>query len=191
MLPLELTQVAEQDGYITGIVFIDPVQAHEGIEDEEPRSKRGDGRGEAVPVPANMGLTQSLHSPLHTHDGRFDVDDPRVVVRDFTLQEIFELLGRISGIKPPGLKIPRWSVLPFAYLSERVSNWMTKTPPRIPLEGVKMAKQYMFFDASKAVRELGLPQSPIEQALKRAVQWFFENGYVKPHRMVKIRLRSP
>jgi len=111
--------------------------------------------------------------------------------RNLTLQEIFELLGRISGIKPPGLKIPRWSVLPFAYLSERVSNWMTKTPPRIPLEGVKMAKQYMFFDASKAVRELGLPQSPIEQALKRAVQWFFENGYVKPHRMVKIRLRSP
>jgi dihydroflavonol-4-reductase len=42
-----------------------------------------------------------------------------------------------------------------------------------------MARRRMFFDASKAVRELGLPQSPIEQALERAVRWFTDNGYVK------------
>jgi dihydroflavonol-4-reductase len=28
------------------------------------------------------------------------------------------------------------------------------------------------------VRELGLPQSPIEPALARAVDWFRANGYV-------------
>jgi dihydroflavonol-4-reductase len=35
-----------------------------------------------------------------------------------------------------------------------------------------MAKKYMYFDSSKAVRELGLPQSSIEQALEKAVHWF-------------------
>ena len=35
----------------------------------------------------------------------------------------------------------------------------------------------MFFDGGKAVRELGLPQSPIENALERAVSWFLSNGY--------------
>jgi dihydroflavonol-4-reductase len=37
----------------------------------------------------------------------------------------------------------------------------------------------MYFDASKAMRELGLPQTPVEEALRRAVAWFRENGYVR------------
>ena len=41
-----------------------------------------------------------------------------------------------------------------------------------------MSRQRMFFDGSKAVRELGMPQSPIEAALLRAVEWFMQRGYV-------------
>jgi dihydroflavonol-4-reductase len=37
----------------------------------------------------------------------------------------------------------------------------------------------MFFDGSKAVRELGVPQSPIEPALARAVRWFIEHDYAR------------
>jgi dihydroflavonol-4-reductase len=36
----------------------------------------------------------------------------------------------------------------------------------------------MYFDCSKAVRELKMPQSPVENALKKAIKWFKENGYV-------------
>ena len=39
--------------------------------------------------------------------------------------------------------------------------------------------QAMFFDAGKAVRELGLPQTPVEDALDRAVHWFSDHGYAK------------
>ena len=39
-----------------------------------------------------------------------------------------------------------------------------------------MAKYYMYFDSCKAVRELGLPQNPVENALQSAVTWFRENG---------------
>jgi dihydroflavonol-4-reductase len=42
-----------------------------------------------------------------------------------------------------------------------------------------MARHRMFFDAGKAVRALGLPQSPVEEALARAVAWFRANGYVR------------
>jgi dihydroflavonol-4-reductase len=41
-----------------------------------------------------------------------------------------------------------------------------------------MAHQPMYYDPSKAVRELGLPQSPIMTALKDAVDWFVAQGYV-------------
>jgi dihydroflavonol-4-reductase len=29
------------------------------------------------------------------------------------------------------------------------------------------------------VRELGLPQTPVAEALRRAVEWFRANGYVR------------
>ncbi len=91
--------------------------------------------------------------------------------KNMTLREIFEALGKISGIKPPTFKAPYILALSAAYLSQWVS-WITQKPPSVPLIGVKMAKKYMYFDSSKAVRELGLPQSPIEEALEKAVRWF-------------------
>jgi len=42
-----------------------------------------------------------------------------------------------------------------------------------------MAKYKMFFSPAKAIRELGLPQTPPQQALSDAVDWFRQNGYVK------------
>jgi dihydroflavonol-4-reductase len=68
-----------------------------------------------------------------------------------------------------------------AYLNEALSKWVTKIPPRIPLTGVKMARKYMFFDCSKAVRELHMPQNPIEGAIERAITWFQDNGYIAKH----------
>jgi dihydroflavonol-4-reductase len=56
---------------------------------------------------------------------------------------------------------------------------ITGKPPKAPLAGVRMAKYKMYFDPSKAIRELGLPQTPPRQALADAVEWFRANGYVK------------
>ena len=55
----------------------------------------------------------------------------------------------------------------------------TRKPPRAPLAGVRMAAYKMFFNPAKAIRELGLPQTPPKQALADAVEWFRANGYVK------------
>ena len=41
-----------------------------------------------------------------------------------------------------------------------------------------MAKYFMYFDSSKAVQKLGLPQNPVENALRRSVDWFKNNNYV-------------
>jgi dihydroflavonol-4-reductase len=44
---------------------------------------------------------------------------------------------------------------------------------------VRLARKRMFFDSSKAVRELGFPQTPARDALGKAVEWFREHGYVR------------
>jgi dihydroflavonol-4-reductase len=63
-----------------------------------------------------------------------------------------------------------------AYVNEGLA-WITGKEPLIPLAGVQMAAKFMFFDSSRAVSELGLPQTPVKEALQRAVAWFRTNGY--------------
>lgn len=106
--------------------------------------------------------------------------------RNLTLREIFERLGRIAGIRPPRLKLSADAVLPIARLSEWVADHLTGRPPLVAVDAVRMARKTMFFDCGKAVRELGLPQSPVEEALHKAVRWFQANGYA-PARVQRSR----
>ncbi|BCA55783.1 putative dihydroflavonol-4-reductase [Nitrospira sp. KM1] len=92
------------------------------------------------------------------------------------LHEVFEVLSRLTGVRAPTIKLPRLAILPLAYANEWIAH-LTGQPPRIPLEGVKMAKYKMHYDCSKAIRELGLPQTPPEVALGKAVRWFRSHGY--------------
>ena len=66
---------------------------------------------------------------------------------------------------------PRWLT--------RVVSRLLRREPRIPLEGVRMARHKMFVDCSKATRELGFQPGPLEAALERAIRWYSDNGYVK------------
>ena len=95
---------------------------------------------------------------------------------NLSLRQMLELLGRLTGKRPPRFKVPHWIPLAVAHLEEPLSRWLGRDP-RVPLDGVRMSKSVMFFDASKAVRELGFPQSPIEPAFERAVSWFIDHDY--------------
>lgn len=95
---------------------------------------------------------------------------------NWTLKEAFNVLERITGLAGPRLRVPYLVALTAAHLNEMASRF-TGHPPKAPLAGVRMAKYKMFFSPAKAIRELGLPQTPPEQALKDAVEWFRQNGY--------------
>ena len=96
--------------------------------------------------------------------------------KNLMLREVFEILSRLTGIKAPAIKLPRLAILPLAHLNQWISNF-TGQPPRIPLEGVKMAKYIMHYDCRKAIKELGIPQTSPEEALEKAVRWFRNHGY--------------
>jgi dihydroflavonol-4-reductase len=44
---------------------------------------------------------------------------------------------------------------------------------------VRLGSKYAFFDCSRAVNELGMPQTPIRKTVEKALGWFRENGYIK------------
>ena len=97
---------------------------------------------------------------------------------NWTMKEAFAVLEELTGIAAPKARIPYFVALAAAYANEGVSAITGKTP-KAPLAGVRMAKYKMFFDPTKAIRELGLPQTPPRHALADAAQWFKANDYVK------------
>ena len=98
--------------------------------------------------------------------------------RNMSLKEILLALEKITGLKAPVVQMPYWVAFAAGWVCENLSDHLTGTPPAVPLAGVRMAKYFMYFDSSKAVRELGLPQNPIENALEEAVQWYKDHSRI-------------
>jgi dihydroflavonol-4-reductase len=97
--------------------------------------------------------------------------------RNLSLREIFDMLSGLTGVKAPRIKLPWQAILPLAHVNRWIADYLTHRPPRIPLEGVRMAKYKMHYDSRKALRELELPQTPVQTALEKAVRWFRDHGY--------------
>jgi dihydroflavonol-4-reductase len=96
---------------------------------------------------------------------------------NFTLEQILGRLSALSGKPAPTIKIP----YPIAYAAGAITTafaQVTGKPPLAPLEGVRMARKKMFVTHAKAARELGFASGPVEDALRRAIDWFRANGYV-------------
>ena len=96
--------------------------------------------------------------------------------RNLTLADIFGILEELSTIPAPKIRLPHTPIIWMAHVNHWLSS-LTGMEPLIPLEGVKMARKFMFFDSSRAIRELGLPQTDVKTALADAVDWFRANGY--------------
>ena len=94
-----------------------------------------------------------------------------------TLKELLETARPHRRPRPaPRLRLPHWVPLAIAHIEAPLAR-LLRREPRVPLDGARMARSRCSSTARKAVRELGLPQSPIEPALRRAVEWFLANGY--------------
>jgi dihydroflavonol-4-reductase len=158
------------------------------------------GAWDVKPTPSGQMIVNFLRGkiPAYVHTGLNVVDVEDVAIghlmaaergrpgeryilghANLTLPEVFQLLAQVSGMNAPRFRIPYGVAYLSACVSEVVARTITHKPPFVTLAGVKLSRKRMFFDASKAVRELGLPQTPAIEALRKAVQWFRTHGYAK------------
>jgi len=98
--------------------------------------------------------------------------------KNLMFREICQMLSQLTGVRAPRIRLPWRLILPLAHMNTWMANLVTHKTPRIPLEGVRMAKYRMHYDCTKALKELDLPQTPVETALKKAIEWFRQNQYV-------------
>lgn len=90
---------------------------------------------------------------------------------NLTLGQILDALAIITERKAPAVQIPYF----VAYAAGLVTTgWaqVTGTPPRVPMEAVRMAKKKMWVSHRKAAGELGYSPRPAREALVDAVKWF-------------------
>jgi dihydroflavonol-4-reductase len=97
---------------------------------------------------------------------------------NWTMEKTLLTLQELARLPATKIKIPYWFAHSAAIVNEMISG-VTGKPPRAPIAGVRMAKYKMWFNPQKAVSELGLPQTPSQQAFVDAIAWFRANGYVK------------
>ena len=98
--------------------------------------------------------------------------------RNVSLKEIFDILSSLTGLPAPRIRAPYWLVVGVGYADRFLEGTLLRREPAIPVEGVLASKTPAYVSCEKAVRELGQPQRPIEDALKQAIDWFTDNGYV-------------
>lgn len=98
--------------------------------------------------------------------------------RNMTLAEIVAELAEITGLPAPRLRLPYPVAWTAGAVSTALSTWITRRPPAVALEAVRMARHRMFFDPAKAVRELGLPQTSVRAAFVDAIAWFEQSGLI-------------
>ena len=90
---------------------------------------------------------------------------------NLTLRQAFGILSQLVGVPAPRLRLPHSAALSVAWLAKAGAGLM-RMPEPIPMEAVRMSATRMWVDPSWTVRELGMPQTPVQRAFEDAVDWF-------------------
>lgn len=98
--------------------------------------------------------------------------------KNMTLKGLLDALAKITGLAAPTRQIPHGVALLAAYADAAFSR-VAGREPRIPVEGVRIARHKMFVNDAKARKELGYESTSVEAALERGVRWYADNGYAK------------
>lgn len=95
------------------------------------------------------------------------------------LAQVLDILRELTGLPITKRRIPYSLALGYAALSEFVADTITKKPPKASLTGVRVAGASMLFNCSKAVNELGFPQSPIREAIAEGLACLQSQGRIQ------------
>jgi len=96
---------------------------------------------------------------------------------DLSLKQILDKLRDITGLPSPSIKLPYFFAFATGVVDEMITGRLLGGDPRATIDAVRMGKKMMFASSAKAERALGWKIVPVDDALRRAVEWFRANGY--------------
>lgn len=98
---------------------------------------------------------------------------------DLSLADLLRRIAAIAGRHPPRVSLPHATVMPIAMIAECWAR-LSGREPFATLDGIRMARKWMYFSSAKAARELGYQFREPDEALRDAISWFRQAGYLRP-----------
>jgi len=92
-------------------------------------------------------------------------------------RQAIDTIVQVTGAPRPLFSFPRWAIEPTAVAVTAARKLLGNRVP-VNANQVRMSGLELYFRPDKAVRELGLPQTPFRMAVERAYRWFRDNGYL-------------
>ncbi|MEE9887713.1 NAD-dependent epimerase/dehydratase family protein [Acinetobacter nosocomialis] len=109
--------------------------------------------------------------------------------RDLDGVAMAKTVHQLLGIWRPVMTIPSIVEGVSSQLAGHAALWVTEhithKAPLVTPSAAKIGQLGTSFNCTKAIQELGLPQTPVEIAVRDALQWFAANGYVKSRSLIK------
>ena len=158
------------------------------------------GPGDRAPTPTGTMILRTLEGKMKNYwDGGVCAVDVRDVAAGHVLamekgrigqsyilankegnmpnKAMLELIGRVAGVDNVATtEVSGTMMLRVAKVAEFFAK-ITGRPPMTTVKNTRYVLQHGYVDPSKAIEELGLPQTPIETAVADSVAWFRANGY--------------
>jgi dihydroflavonol-4-reductase len=158
------------------------------------------GPGDRAPTPTGTMILRTLKGQMKNYwDGGVPAVDVRDVAAGHLLamekgrigesyllanrdgnmpnRELLQLIGRVAGVD--NVATTEVSATTMLRVAKVVEFWskLTGRAPMTTYKNTMYVVQHGYVDPTKAIEELGLPQTPIETAVRDSVAWFRENGY--------------
>ncbi len=97
--------------------------------------------------------------------------------RNMDYSEIFNTVADVVGKRVPQRHFPSW-IVHLVGAAGSITGKLLGREPKLSTAMARISCTGFYYSAEKAVRELGLPQTPVEEAIEEAYTWFLANGYV-------------
>lgn len=96
---------------------------------------------------------------------------------NLTYKEAFGKMARVVQVVPPKFTFPKWVVLIVGLIGS-IHAKITQKKPSVSLSLARVSCDDHYYSSAKAVRELDLPQTPIEVGIKESFEWLKTNKYL-------------
>ena len=93
---------------------------------------------------------------------------------DVSYRDFFHHVGRIAGRKRQAFGVPLLALKAMGLAGDMIGRFRE---PLIDSETVRYTSQFLYFDCRRSRQELGYSVTPLDEVLRKAIDWFESVGY--------------